>query len=268
MRAVPRSANTANQRSRDAHEVAVESDGRAELIQRSRFMPTASEPIASTVSRRAAVAELVFVALLAASDFFSPTRLVLLLLVASASLWNRHLGWSHVGLRRPPRVGRTLAIAIVGAVVILGAVPTIIVPLSTWVSQRPVDLSALGNLRQSTTMWMLLAQVWTLAAFGEEMAFRGYVMRRVMNIVGVTPPGLVVAVAISSVLFGLAHGYQGVAGMIATGLIGVLVALVYLCDRQNLWAAIICHGVVDSVSLALIYFGHESLLFPRGRLTL
>jgi membrane protease YdiL (CAAX protease family) len=117
-------------------------------------------------------------------------------------------------------------------------------------------------------MWMLLAQVWTLVAFGEEMAFRGYVMRRVMNIVGVTPPGLVVAVAISSVLFGLAHGYQGVAGMIATGLIGVLVALVYLCDRQNLWAAIICHGVVDSVSLALIYFGHESLLFPRGRLML
>jgi uncharacterized protein len=96
-------------------------------------------------------------------------------------------------------------------------VPTIIVPLSTWVSQTPIDLSALGNLRESTTMWMLLAQVWTLAAFGEEMAFRGYVMRRVMNIVGVTRPGLVVAVAISSVLFGLAHGVARDSGVAAEG---------------------------------------------------
>jgi membrane protease YdiL (CAAX protease family) len=73
-------------------------------------------------------------------------------------------------------------------------------------------------------------------------------------------------VAITGVLFGLAHGYQGTAGMIATGIIGGLLAVVYLQQRQNLWAVIICHGLVDSVSLSLIYFGHESVLFPRGSL--
>ena len=227
-----------------------------------------SDPIASTASRRAAATELALVTLLVAADRFSPIQLVLLLLVASASLWNRHLGWADVGLRRPPHVAYTLAVAVGAAAAILVAVPTMIVPFSTWLSQTPIDLSALGNLRQSRTLWLLLAQAWTLAAFGEEMAFRGYVMRRVMDLVGVARPALASAVAISSVLFGLAHGYQGTAGMIAAGLIGGLVALVYLHDRQNLWAVIICHGLVDSVSLSLIYFGYESLLFPRGSLIL
>jgi membrane protease YdiL (CAAX protease family) len=224
-------------------------------------------PVGSTVSRRAAVAELALVTLLVVSESFSPTRLVLLLLIASASLWNRHLSWANIGLRRPPNVAHTLAVAGLGAAAILVAVPRAIVPFSTWVSQTPVDLSALGNLRESTTLWMLLVQAWTLAAFGEEMAFRGYVMRRVIDLVGTTRPALVSAVAITGVLFGLAHGYQGAAGMIAAGIIGGLLAVVYLHERQNLWAVIVCHGLVDSVSLSLIYFGHESVLFPRGSLT-
>jgi len=218
------------------------------------------------VSRRAAVAELGLVALLVVSESFSPTRLVLFLLVASASLWNRHLGWADIGFTRPPSVSHTLTVAGLSAAAILVAVPTAIVPFSTWVSETPVDLSALGNLRESPTLWMLLVQAWTLAAFGEEMAFRGYVIRRVMDLVGTTLPSLASAVAISGVLFGLAHGYQGTAGMIAAGIIGGILAAVYLLQQQNLWAVIICHGLVDSVSLSLIYFGHESVLFPRGSL--
>ena len=107
-----------------------------------------------------------------------------------------------------------------------------------------------------------------MAAFGEEMAFRGHVMRRVMDLVGATRPALAFAVAISSVLFGLAHAYQGPVGMIATGLIGVLIALICIYHRRNLWAVILCHGLVDSFSLSLIYFGYESLLFPRDSLML
>lgn len=227
-----------------------------------------STAAASSVSRRAALAELAFVALLVASGSFSPTRLLLLLLVASASLWNRDLGWGHLGLRRPAHLASTFAVGVVGAAAILVAVPTMIVPFATWVSQMPIDLSALGDLRESNTLWLLLGHAWTLAAIGEEMAFRGYVIGRIIDVVGVSRPALASAVAVSSLLFGLAHGYQGTAGMIAAGLTGGLVALIYLHDRQNLWAVIICHGLVDSIALSLIYFEYESLLFPRDSLIL
>lgn len=208
------------------------------------------------------MSELAFVALLVGYGPFSPFRLVLLLLVASASLWNRRIGWAGVGLRRPPHPAHTAAVA---AMAILLAVPTVIVPFSNAVTGGHVDLSALGDLRESATLWALLAQVWTLAAFGEEMAFRAYLMQRIVDLVGASRAGWVAAAALSSVLFGLAHGYQGAAGIIATGLIGGLLALLYLHSRRNLWSVIMCHGFVDTVSLSLIYFGHESLLFPPGR---
>jgi membrane protease YdiL (CAAX protease family) len=111
-------------------------------------------------------------------------------------------------------------------------------------------------------LWVWLAQVWTLAAFGEEMVFRGYLMRRVTDVAGDTRTGRVIAVVVSSALFGIAHGYLGWAGVIATGIIGVFMATLYLCCRRNLWTVIVSHGIVDSVALSAMYFGHRSLLFP------
>jgi hypothetical protein len=161
---------------------------------------------------------------------------------------------------------RTLVLAVAAAMGILLAVPTLIVPFSMWASNATIELAALGNLRESTTLWMLLGQTWTLAAFGEEMAFRAYLMHRVVDLAGRSRARLAwpLAVAVSSVLFGLAHSYQGAAGMIATGFIGGLLALLYLHERRNLWAVIVCHGLIDSAALSLVYFGYGNLLFPEG----
>jgi CAAX protease family protein len=60
---------------------------------------------------------------------------------------------------------------------------------------------------------------------------------------------------VSSALFGLAHAYQGVSGMVATGLTGLLFAGVYLATGRNLWAAIIAHGSLDTTGFVLMYFG-------------
>ena len=59
----------------------------------------------------------------------------------------------------------------------------------------------------------------------------------------------------SSVLFGVIHTYQGVSGVIATGLTGLVFAAVYLGSGRNLWPAVIAHGVLDTAGLVMIYFG-------------
>ena len=88
-----------------------------------------------------------------------------------------------------------------------------------------------------------------------------YLIRRVSDLVGDTPAGRAIALVISSGLFGLAHGYQGWAGVIAAGTIGGLLAMLYFASRRNIWAVILCHALVDTVALSAIYFDRRSWLF-------
>jgi membrane protease YdiL (CAAX protease family) len=213
-------------------------------------------------ARRALHAELLLACLLLGYGWFSPYRLVLLILLASHSLWSRGLGWASLGLARPPVVWRAALHATLAAGAILAAVRFVIIPVAVSMTGVGVDLSELEPIRGNLgLLWVWLAQAWTLAAFGEEMVFRGYLIRRVADVLGDTRTALTIAVAVSSVFFGWAHRYQGAAGMIATGSVGVLMALLYLSVR-NLWTVILCHALVDSAGLIAIYSGHRSLLFP------
>jgi membrane protease YdiL (CAAX protease family) len=169
-----------------------------------------------------------------------------------------------LGLRRPVAPSRTILYAVAGSIALLFAIRIAIVPFAILVAGEPVDLSIFGEAGDTRTFQVWLAQALTLSAFGEEMVFRGYLIRRVSEFVGNTSVGRVAAVVVSSALFGLAHRYQGWAGVIATAIIGTALGLgtLYLCNRQNLWTVIVCHGIVDTVMLSALYFGHRSLIFP------
>jgi membrane protease YdiL (CAAX protease family) len=213
---------------------------------------------------KALIAELAIVVLLITYGWFSVERLILLLLLASQSLWVRGFGWADVGLRGPESVPRMLLQASAAALLILVAVRFAIVPGAEWLAGVPVDLAALGGSSDTRAFRIWLVQAWTLAAFGEEMVFRGYLIRRLLELAGESPAGRAAAVVVSSTLFGLAHAYQGWAGVIATGTIGALLSCLYLMTRRNLWPVIICHGLVDTVALSLIYAGRRSWLFPTA----
>jgi uncharacterized protein len=99
--------------------------------------------------------------------------------------------------------------------------------------------------------WLSVA--WTVAAFGEEMIFRGYFMNRIYDLIGSGRTGWILALLLSSLLFGAAHGYQGLAGAIGTAEVGLLLGAVYLVNRRNLWMNVFCHGFIDSISLISLY---------------
>ena len=211
---------------------------------------------------KALLAELLLAGLLLGYGWFSVYRLVLLLLLASQSLWVRGLGWADLGLARPRVVWRAVVQGAVAAAAILAAVRVVIVPLAVRVTGAAVDLSAMEDIRgDASALWPWLAQAWTLAAFGEEMVFRGYLIGRVADLAGHSRIGAAAGLLVSSVFFGWAHRYLGPAGMLATGCMGALLGLLYIATR-NLWPVIICHALVDTVSLLVVYSGHGSWLFP------
>ena len=63
------------------------------------------------------------------------------------------------------------------------------------------------------------------------------------------------AAIFQAILFGAAHPGQGPAGMVIVGLVGLVFGLVYLRAGRNLWPVILTHGIADSLSFTLLYFG-------------
>ncbi|WP_436007040.1 CPBP family intramembrane glutamic endopeptidase [Knoellia sp. LjRoot47] len=59
-----------------------------------------------------------------------------------------------------------------------------------------------------------------MAALGEEVAFRGYLLTRLTELLGRGPAGLGASVVGSSVLFGMLHTEQGLVGVVASAVAG------------------------------------------------
>jgi membrane protease YdiL (CAAX protease family) len=77
------------------------------------------------------------------------------------------------------------------------------------------------------------------AGFCEEFIFRGYLIWVFQPVLGLWG-----AAAFSVVVFAVAHAYQGVNGILATGLAGSLLTLVVLISG-SLWPAIALHVLTD-----------------------
>jgi hypothetical protein len=131
----------------------------------------------------------------------------------------------------------------------------ITMPLVIRLTGQPVDRTPFDVLRGNVPALIFgLIVVWTLAAFGEELIFRGYLMNTLARILGNKKEGWILALFFNSVLFGLGHTYQGISGVILLGIVGLLYALFYLGSGRNLWVPILMHGLYDTSAFLVIFF--------------
>lgn len=89
------------------------------------------------------------------------------------------------------------------------------------------------------------AGVAVTAGVAEELVFRGLFLALAIGLGGLSP--LLAAVCVS-VVFGVAHLYQGAQGVLVTGLLGGLLAAIVL-NTESLLPAIALHVLVDLRSL-------------------
>jgi membrane protease YdiL (CAAX protease family) len=130
----------------------------------------------------------------------------------------------------------------------------ILIPLTNHLSGTRQDVSAFADLEGNLRLLALyLAASWLLAAFCEEVAFRGYLLTRLTDALGPGRMQQVAAVLGSSVLFGLLHTEQGVVGVVAAALAGAVFSVLrYRC--RTLWAPILAHGFDDTIGFTWFYF--------------
>ena len=178
-----------------------------------------------------------------------------LLLVAWASLYARGLRWRHVGLSLGPNWRRSIAIGCLAGVAFWLFEYFVLNPVLHTITGRYPDLSefneVVGNL---TLLLILLALNIVFAGFGEEMVWRGYALSRVAQLIGGSKGWLLSLVVVNS-SFGLAHLYQGEAGVAQAAVQGVLLGILYLRTGRNLIAPICAHIVANTCDFLLIYAG-------------
>jgi membrane protease YdiL (CAAX protease family) len=210
-------------------------------------------------SKWLAVAELAVVVLIYIADarhliFFSKTPY--LLVFGWISLRVRGLRWRDVGLCRNKTWAKTLALGL-GAGLLMEALELFVTqPFLVKVLGKLPDLSDFQALHGNPKFLVLaVALAWTVAAFGEEMVYRGYLMNRVADLLNRTRAAWVVSLVAVHIGFGFSHIYQGWTGVIDEGLMGLLLGLIYLRTGRNLAVPIVAHGVADTVDFLLIFLG-------------
>jgi uncharacterized protein len=178
-----------------------------------------------------------------------------LLLLGWISLRMRRLRWRDVGFTRYGSWPVTVGIGVgLGALLETSQLLVTQPILSKLLGKQP-GLDAFRMLTGNIKMTLLfVALSWTLAAFGEEMVWRGYLLNRVADLLGRGKSSWL-SLVIVSIVFGLAHGYQGLTGWIEEGLAGLALGLMYLRTGRNLCVPIIAHGVCDTIDMILIFFG-------------
>jgi len=132
----------------------------------------------------------------------------------------------------------------------------ILVPGVTSLTGQPLDYSVFepfeGNL---PAILNLFVYILASAAFGEEIVFRGYLMRQFTKFFGSSKISIVINILLFGLIFGLSHAYQGISGQIITGILGMFLALVFHIKKDDLWFNIAVHGFIDTIALVYIYYG-------------
>ncbi|HEX4825407.1 MAG TPA: CPBP family intramembrane glutamic endopeptidase [Candidatus Polarisedimenticolaceae bacterium] len=185
-----------------------------------------------------------------------PNEVPILVVLCWISVRVRGGGWKDIGLESPRSWWKTVAYAILSAAAIVVLSDVVVGPIA----ESYLGAEHVSKAFQSPTHdlgWTLrsLGLVWTLAAFGEEIAYRGYLINRAAETGGRTRLAYGAALVVASVLFGYGHYYKGPAGVIASTVSGLVLGATYLLARRNLWVTILAHGFRDTFAIVAMLAG-------------
>jgi len=184
-----------------------------------------------------------------------PNEVPVLVVLALISARLREKSWSALGFRRPSS-WRLVGLLAVGFVAVRWGVGALVEAITAHFWPPIVGPKGMNQIVGNPLAALAaLGLVWTFAAFGEEIGYRGYIMKRAADAGGGGRIAWVLALIAASVLFGFGHYYKGPAGVLDSGISGLLMGAVFLMSGRCLWTCILAHGLSDTVAVVLTYFG-------------
>jgi membrane protease YdiL (CAAX protease family) len=189
-----------------------------------------------------------------------PNEVLILTVLAIVSMRLRTAGWnwSNLGFRRPDSWRLIVGVALAAAALRLLLSDFVIEPLTATIWPEPKLPEGADEITGNPGMALLvLGLVWSFAAFGEEISYRGYLLNRCGDALGGSTWAFWMAAVQTAILFGYGHFYKGPAGVLDSGIAGLIFAAAYLVTGRNLWTCVFAHGFVDTFGVAALYFGWD-----------
>jgi membrane protease YdiL (CAAX protease family) len=158
----------------------------------------------------------------------------------------RSIGWTFKNARREIVLGILLFIVFFFGAAFLemfleaAGLSTPRIPAPSFVTPR-------GILQSMLALVMVV-----VVALSEETIFRGYLILRFRAVTG----SAVWAILLSAFVFSLGHGYEGSAGVVTVGFMGVFLGVIYVW-RRSLIAPIVIHFLQDFITIVV-----QSLVGP------
>jgi uncharacterized protein len=188
-----------------------------------------------------------------------PNEVPILFVLGLLSFQLRNGSWKAMGLKWPKSWARVVVIALcaAGLRIALGALVVDPVTAHFWPpAVGPKGMNEIKGHGLVALQWLLI--VWTFAAFGEEIGYRGYLINRAADAGGRSKIAYWLGVIAVGVLFGYGHYYKGPAGVVDSGMAGLILGAAYLISGRNLWACILAHGFIDTTMVIALFFGWAS----------
>ena len=216
------------------------------------------ERIETALTRRSPLAWFIWLAAPALCLVIPGPGVLLAAIWVLVFLWLGRLPASIVGIRQPGSWPRLIVLAPGLAAVVWVLDEFGIAPLTASLVGSERDLGHFQDLESNWTQLLAwLALGWLVGGFLEELVFRGFLIQIGVHLLGerfLWPIAIV-----GSTVFGLSHLYQGIAGVISTGTVGLLFAIVFVASRRNLVLTMLVHGFVNTISLGLAFLGIRAL---------
>ena len=183
------------------------------------------------------------------------------IIIIAIAYWNNDIFFVQKLFEYPSNWFYTLFIGFLLASIISLLSFVLIGPYIERITNQPHNLKAIEHIRnnwKSTIIYILIG--WGMGGFIEEIIFRGFLMSAFKDVLGTSNFSLLINIAITSILFGMAHWYQGKSGALSTGIISIFLGLIFIYNQFNLWLPIIVHGFIDTISIFIISLGYDKKL--------
>lgn len=183
--------------------------------------------------------------------------IISLVIIAANYLEYKGKPFSALGLYREKFTGKNLlVIAPLVAFGLFVLYAFALVPGVEMLTGVPINYSSMQHLNgdlPTTIIWILI--VWATAAFGEEIIFRGYLMRQFVKFFGESRISLAINILVISYFFGYMHMQQGITGQLVAGSTGALFSIIFYMRKYDLWFTIMVHGIFNTLGMLSFYFG-------------
>lgn len=116
------------------------------------------------------------------------------------------------------------------------------------------DMSGYDYLKDNIGMLFLtLIGVYIVSSFGEEVIYRAFLINRFSQIGLDTKTAKIMAIILSSIIFGLVHYDWGLMGIVQTGFMGLALGICYIMLKKRLWILILAHAYMDTILMVQMY---------------